>query len=81
MYVDVQYSDIVISKIYSKVLQDYRDHLKDMVNPNIVYVTDLVSCSQKRIFRQKYPELIFRFDPIALLGILVHRGLEELLKE
>ncbi len=77
----VKYSDIVVSKIYSKILQDYKDHLKDMVNPNIVYVTDLVSCSQKRIFRQKYPELIFRFDPIALLGILVHRGLEELLKE
>lgn len=77
----IRYSDIVLPKIYVKMLEDYKEHLKDLTNPNVVYVTDLVSCSQKRVFRQKYPELTFRFDPIALLGILVHRGLEELLKE
>jgi len=79
--IEIKHSDIVMSKIYSKVLEDYREHLKDSTNPSVVYVTDLVSCSQKRVFRQKYPELVFRFDPIALLGALVHRGLEELLKE
>jgi len=71
----------IVKKLYERVLEEHRKRLEDMVNPKIVYVTDLVSCSQKRAFRIMYPELTFKFDPTLLLGELVHIGLEEILKE
>jgi len=74
-------SNIVLEKLYRRALEDFKEHLKDATNPSIIYVTDLVSCSQKREFRLKYPELTFKFEPSHILGSMVHLGLEEVLKE
>ncbi len=74
-------SNIVMEKLYRRVLSDYREHFKDATNPNIVYVTDMVSCSQKREFRIRYPELMFKFEPAHILGDMVHIGIEGFLKE
>ena len=67
--------------IYDKAVEDYLKHREEMTNPNTVYVTDLVSCSQKRFFRINYPELSFKFEPQLLLGDLVHYALEKMLEE
>jgi len=74
-------SNIVMEKLYRRVLSDYKEHFKDATNPNIVYVTDMVSCSQKREFRIRYPELAFKFEPAHILGDMVHIGIESFLKE
>lgn len=46
------------------------------------WVTDLVRCLLKRDFELKYPELVENevFMPIYILGTLIHKGLQELLK-
>jgi CRISPR-associated exonuclease Cas4 len=46
------------------------------------WVTDLVRCPLKREYELKYPELVEKeiFTPVFILGTLVHRGLQELLK-
>ena len=53
--------------------------MREATDPSIVYVTDLVTCSNKREFRLKYPLLAFKFEPQLIIGDLVHKGLESLL--
>jgi len=74
-------SDTLTKILYLREYNEYKDRLKDMTNPRIVYVTDLVSCPQKRHYRMIYPELVFHFEPIFILGNLIHLGLESVLKE
>jgi len=69
----------VLEELYKLKQRDFSDKLRDMVNPRVVYVTDLVSCSHKRVLRQRYPLLSFRFEPPLVLGDLVHAGLEAVL--
>jgi CRISPR-associated exonuclease Cas4 len=40
-----------------------------------------VYCPLKRVFRQKFPELSFAFEPNMVLGEMVHVGIQEALKE
>lgn len=79
--VDYVYSDKVLLKLYRRALEEYRKHFEDSINPKIVFVTDLVTCSQKRVFRRQYPELAFRFEPVFVLGEMVHIGIENVLKD
>ena len=74
-------SDYVMGIIYGLRLKDFMEKLEELKDPRIIYVSDLVSCSHKRLFRIKFPELQFRFEPPMVLGELVHRGLEDMLKE
>ncbi len=69
----------VLPLIYRRKEREFADRVSDATREDVVYVTDLVSCSQKRVFRLEMPLLSFRFEPPMLLGDLVHRGLEELL--
>ncbi len=50
--------------------------------PGTYWVTDLVRCVLKRDYELKYPELIEKevFTPVFILGTLVHKGLQELLR-
>ena len=69
----------VVERLYRRKQDDFREKLRDMINPRVVYVTDLVSCSHKRVMRRQFPLLAFRFEPALVLGDLVHAGLESLL--
>ncbi len=71
----------ILEEIYSVKQKEFTEKLKEMTDPRTIYVTDLVSCSMKRIMRIRYPLLSFRFEPPMILGDLVHAGLEKLLGE
>ncbi len=71
----------ITSLIYSEIIKEQREKLAEASDPSIIYVTDLVSCTHKRYLRILFPELTIRFDPPAVLGDLVHIGLEEYLKK
>lgn len=74
-------SSKLVELLYNERRKEYMDRLEDMSNPKILYVTDLVSCSHRFWFRIKFPELVFSFEPVAILGGLVHRGLENILRD
>lgn len=59
------------------------ERAKHQREPGVVWVTDLVSCSLKSRYSEVYPELEMPqlFNPAAVHGTLVHRGLESLLAE
>jgi len=69
----------VVEYLYRRRQDEFREKLRDMIDPRVVYVTDLVSCSHKRVMRHRFPLLAFRFEPALVLGDLVHAGLESLL--
>ena len=71
----------ILEEIYNVKQKDFTEKLREMTDTSIVYVTDLVSCSMKRLMRIKYPLLSFRFEPPIILGELVHAGLERILEE
>ncbi len=74
-------SSYILRLIYEEQLREFRDRLGEMRDPHVIYVTELVSCSQKRLFRINFPELTLGFEPPMIQGALIHRGLEELLRE
>jgi len=65
----------VIGELYRVKEEEFRERLSELSSPNIVYVTDLVACSHKRLMRLHYPFMSFRFEPAMIMGELVHRGL------
>jgi CRISPR-associated exonuclease Cas4 len=67
--------------LYEKYVKEELHRLEELKNPKIIYVTDLVGCSHKYYLRRLYPELTVKFEPSAILGNLVHAGIEALLKE
>lgn len=68
----------LIGLLYAFFKQERAKHARE---PGIYWVTDLVSCSLKRGFALKYPELELAelFNPVAVLGSFVHSGLGQLL--
>ncbi|MET1101500.1 MAG: CRISPR-associated protein Cas4 [Pyrodictiaceae archaeon] len=68
----------MLSLLYSVKLKEFQERLGEMTNTSIVYVSDLVSCSNKRVLRALYPLLTFNMEPQTLLGDLVHKGLQHL---
>ncbi len=78
-FISIMSSDYIMGIIYDLKLKDFRERLEELRNPKVLYVSDLVSCSHKRLFRLRFPELQFRFEPPSILGELVHRGLEDIL--
>lgn len=74
-------SEIIVPLIYRKYMKEQLDRLEELRNERIIYVTDLVSCSHKLKLRRLYPELSLRFEPGAVIGNLIHAGLEEILSE
>ncbi len=74
-------SNYILKLMYVKQLEDFRQRLPELSDPHVIYVTDLVGCSQKRLFRVSFPELTLGFEPPMIQGELIHRGLEELLEE
>ncbi|WFO75498.1 CRISPR-associated protein Cas4 [Desulfurococcaceae archaeon MEX13E-LK6-19] len=72
-------SDVITKILYEEKYRDFKERYNELIDPSIIYVTDLVSCSHKYHLRHVLPELTFAFEPPHVLGDLVHRGLEEIL--
>jgi CRISPR-associated exonuclease Cas4 len=70
---------VVVEELYAIKQRDFSEKLRELTDPNIVYVTDLALCSHKRVMRIRYPLLSFQFDPQLILGDLVHVGIQQLL--
>ncbi len=67
--------------LYDEKLKEYRDRIEDLKSEDVIYVTDLVYCPLKRLFRIKYPELTFSFEPYYVVGEAIHRGIQSILLE
>lgn len=65
--------------IYDAKLEEFVKRLEELQNPSIYYVSDLIYCPLKRRFRLRFPYLSFVFEPVAVLGELVHKGLQGML--
>lgn len=74
-------SGYITELIYSRIIQEQLKRLNELKSPNIIYVTDLVSCTYKYHLRKKFPELTIVFEPATILGDLTHLGLEKILME
>ena len=69
----------IVYELYSFFRQEKEKHQKE---PGTIWVTDLVSCSLKSRYSSIYPELAASeiFNPPTIVGTLIHRGLEEVLR-
>ncbi|MEM2005026.1 MAG: CRISPR-associated protein Cas4 [Zestosphaera sp.] len=76
---DISSSIDLINTLYRLSKEERERHPR---RPEAYWVTDLVRCILKRDFELKYPELVESevFTPTYILGTLVHKGLQELLK-
>jgi len=70
----------LVKELYAYFREERLRHARE---PNVYWVTDLVACSLKPRFAQEFPELDLArfFSPAAVLGVLVHKGVERLLSE
>lgn len=68
---------MIVEYLTKLKLQDYMSHQKEK---DTLYVTDLLRCPLKISFEERYKELAISqvFSPAAILGDLVHKGLETL---
>ncbi|AFK51020.1 CRISPR-associated protein Cas4 [Thermogladius calderae 1633] len=57
---------------------DQVSRISELTDPRVVYVTDLVSCHHKFHLRKLYPELSLSFEPSAIMGNLIHAGIESI---
>lgn len=76
---DASTSIDLISVLYKLSKEERERHPR---RAETYWVTDLVRCLLKRDFELKYPELVENevFMPTYILGTLIHKGLQELLK-
>ena len=68
----------VLSLVYSRFVKEQVSRLGELTDPRVVYVTDLVSCHHKFHLRKLYPELSIGFEPPAVVGNLIHAGVESI---
>ncbi len=73
-------SETIVPLIYKIHISDQLNRLNEIRNPQIIYVTDLVACTHKYKLRRLYPELTIRFEPSALVGEMIHIGVEKYLE-
>lgn len=70
----------IIKLIYELSREEREKHIREH---DVYWVSDLIRCSLKRDYELRYPELSLRelFIPFYISGNLIHRGLQEILKE
>ncbi len=66
--------------MYKTKLEDMKKHVR---GENEYYVSDLTRCPLKRVYEERFPELVLNqaYDPTLLLGDIVHLGLESFLRK
>jgi len=74
-------SEVVVPVIYRYYMEEQVKRINELKDPRIIYVTDLAACSHKLKLRRIYPEITLRFEPGAILGSLIHAGVEKYLAE
>jgi len=79
--IQVSTSNRILKVLYLNKLKEHEERLLELQDEKIIYVSDLVSCSHKRVLRRHYPEVYFQFEPVPFLGTLAHIGLEKTLEE
>ncbi len=82
-YVKVEEIPLRISELlYQWKIEDTKKRMESRLE-NELYVTDLISCPLKLRYSKLYKELALAsaFKPVALMGELLHLGLEKLLSE
>uniref|UniRef100_A0A7J3ZM25 CRISPR-associated exonuclease Cas4 n=1 Tax=Fervidicoccus fontis TaxID=683846 RepID=A0A7J3ZM25_9CREN len=67
--------------LYERKRQEFLERVEELKDENTIYVTELISCPQKRVYRISFPELTFKFDPHLLLGEMAHVGLQSYLSQ
>ncbi|PWV37632.1 MAG: CRISPR-associated protein Cas4 [Desulfurococcaceae archaeon] len=69
----------VVSILY-RVRREMREERKR--EPHIYWITDLVRCPLKREYEEIYPEISLSslFSPSAIMGDLIHIGIEEIFR-
>lgn len=73
-------SSKVLKLLYEAKYEEFKKRFAELVDPRVIYVTDLVSCTHKYHLRHVMPGLVFVFEPHHVLGDLVHLGLESFLE-
>lgn len=70
----------LIRLLYEVSRAERAKHVRD---ENVYWVSDLVRCLLKRDYEIKYPELSLReiFTPTFIYGNLIHKGLQNLIRE
>lgn len=71
----------ILPLLYEESVKEFYEKLKEIRDPGIIYVSDLVACTHKWHLRRRYPELTFRFEPQLTIGRVVHEGLARLLEK
>ncbi|RLG81238.1 MAG: hypothetical protein DRO40_09975 [Thermoprotei archaeon] len=69
-------ADLIYKMKYSEALKHERE-------ANIIYVTDLVQCSWKRVWEMEYPvfDRVRALKPSLIFGDIIHRGVQKYLEE
>lgn len=69
----------ILPMLYEENVKEFNEKLKEIKDPSVIYVSDLVVCTHKWHLRRKYPELTFRFEPQLTIGRVIHEGLAKFL--
>ena len=66
-----------------KKIRDFADRIDEILNENVWYVTELVQCPYKHYLRVRYPylDLSTVFNERVMLGIVIHKGIQNILIE
>ena len=78
---NLEFACFITKILYDEKLKEYKDRIEDLKSEDVIYVTDLVYCPLKRLFRVRYPELTFSFEPYYVVGEAIHRGIQSILLE
>ncbi len=70
---------MIVEFLAKKKMEDYLSHIREQ---DTFYITDLVRCPLKTEFETKYKELAVSevYTPATMLGDIVHKGLESLIR-
>jgi CRISPR-associated exonuclease Cas4 len=69
----------LVDLIYGYIKAEKEKHKREA---GVIWVSDLVRCPLKRMYEERFPEIALSemFRPSLVLGTLLHKGLEELLR-
>lgn len=70
----------LVDLIYSIAKSERERHRREK---GVMWVTDLVRCPLKKSYEERFPELSLQdlFKPNLIIGTLIHRGFESLMRE
>ncbi|RLG78121.1 MAG: CRISPR-associated protein Cas4 [Thermoprotei archaeon] len=72
----------IVENLFRWKVEEFKEKAEKKLE-NEIYVTELLMCPLKPRLFKKYPELALAriFEPVLIMGDLLHRGAEQVLKE